>query len=501
MDLFNFKKYNLKLLFQPKQFLFKNIELKQIIFKNIFWLTLAEGISRVLKFFLFVYIARILGATEYGKFGFALAFSSLFAIFADLGLSSIIIRDFSKEKEKEKDFFALITLKIILIFLTSILIFIGSLFITSDSSIRKIILIMGFFILITDFSRLFFSFFQARQKMEYHAFGDIFQNIIIFVFCFLVLFYIPSVENLSYSYLFSALLTFIFILVFFHFKFFPLKIYFNKSVWGKYLMLSWPLAVSNFFVMIYTNIDSTILGYFGQITEIGFYNAAQRIVFLIIIPATLISTTFFPLLSKLVKESLEKFQKIWFFYIQIMFFLAFPLVVGGITLASRIIDFVYDPSFFPSILAFQILIITSGITFISIPFNQILVIFNQQRKLFLVTLGGALINIISNLILIPKYSFYGAAFATTITVSFVFLYYIKLILKITPFKIFDLRSFVNFLGFFLGSIFMFFAISKIKNHFNILLIITCGAMVYFIFFFLFNLILSKLLAIKNKANF
>jgi len=87
----------------PKSFFLENLGVKQTIFKNTFWLAVAEGVTRLLKLALLIYVARILGATEYGKFNFALAFVGLFAIFADLGLSQITTREFSREKEKEKE--------------------------------------------------------------------------------------------------------------------------------------------------------------------------------------------------------------------------------------------------------------------------------------------------------------------------------------------------------------------------------------------------------------
>ena len=109
-----------------RSFLFDNTSIRQTIFKNTFWLAVAGGISKLLKFVLFVYVARILGATEYGKFTFALAFIGLFIIFADLGLSQIITREFAREKEKEKEFSAIVSLKILLSLGTFVLVLLGS---------------------------------------------------------------------------------------------------------------------------------------------------------------------------------------------------------------------------------------------------------------------------------------------------------------------------------------------------------------------------------------
>ena len=54
-------------------FLFKNLGIQQTVFKNTFWLAAAEGISRFSRLILIIYVARIFGVNDYGKFNFALA--------------------------------------------------------------------------------------------------------------------------------------------------------------------------------------------------------------------------------------------------------------------------------------------------------------------------------------------------------------------------------------------------------------------------------------------
>ena len=54
---------------------------KQKIFNNFFWLGFSEFVSRLLKLVLIIYVARILGATEYGKFTFAMAFFALWSAY------------------------------------------------------------------------------------------------------------------------------------------------------------------------------------------------------------------------------------------------------------------------------------------------------------------------------------------------------------------------------------------------------------------------------------
>jgi len=96
-----------------------------------------------------------------------------------LGLSQITTREFSRDKEKEKEFSSLLSLKILLSIGALILIFIGSFFITGDPFIQKAILILGIYIIISNLSEIFYAFLRARQKMEYEAWAKIFQALVI----------------------------------------------------------------------------------------------------------------------------------------------------------------------------------------------------------------------------------------------------------------------------------------------------------------------------------
>ena len=482
----NFPKNMAKNFIDIKEFLFNNKSVRQTIFKNVFWLSLAEGVSRLLTFVLFIYIARILGATEYGKFTFALAFVYLLSIFSDLGISQITTREFSREKEMEKDYPAILSLKFFLILGTLILVLISSFFTISDPVIKKIIWILALYVFGGSFAQIIYAFLAARQRMEYEAWSKILQTFLFVAFGSLVIFIFPSAENLALGYLVATLIFLSLLLLFFHFKVYKLKFAFSPAIWQKFLNMSWPLALSALFVTIYSEIDSVMMGYLGQITQTGWYNAAYRITGFTLIPMALFSQSFFPVLSKAFKESKEKLQNIWNYQMKAMIILAIPIMTGGIFLSRKIIYFVYNPEYTPSILVFQILIIMAGIIFLSSPFNGVLIASNQQKKIFWVTMAGAFANIILNLILIPKFSLYGAAVATVITQFLVFLLLIQLTLKLNIISFFNLKILLTLIGAGISSGIMYFIITRPQiYHLHVIFSVLIGIIVYFLILFCF----------------
>ena len=466
-----------------KTLLFNNISTKQTIFKNTLWLAVGTVINKLLALVLLIYAARVLGAAGYGKFTFALAFVSLLMVFSDFGLSPIITREFAREKEKKEELYSIISLKILLAFGTFILILLSSFFTIPEKDIQRIILILALFLLINGFIGIFYSFFHARQKMEYEAWLDALQVLLIFGLGFFVLLKFPSAENLSYAYFFSSLAALIFVLFFFHFKIFPLKVKWNFLVWKKFLKMSWPLALIGLFGLIYSYTDSVMLGYWKMLAETGWYNAAQKIAMAGLIPMGLIGASFYPALSKFSKTSAEKFQKTWNYELEIMILISLPLVVGGIFLAPKIIYSFYPLDFAPSVLAFQILILTAGIIFLYRPFYDAMIVLNQQAKTFWITIAGAVTNVTLNLILIPKYSLYGAATATVITNLLILLIIIFYARKFTFIRLPGLKIFFTFSASAIASSFMYFVIKQpLIYNINIFLLVLVSILIYFMVF-------------------
>jgi O-antigen/teichoic acid export membrane protein len=452
--------------------------------KNFFWLGFSELINRLLKLVLIIFVARMLGAVEYGKFTSAMAFASIFFIFTDPGLSQIMIREFSKETGKEKDISALLSLESILSLAALFFLWAGSFIITSDSQIRVLIWIMGMFVVSESFMSLAFSFFQARQKMHYLALAKISESLIVTAIGFYALFFQPSVFNLSLGYLAGAASVAFVLMIILNWKFLPLKADFNRSVWAEYLRYSWPLALSGIFVLLYTNIDSVMMMHMGKIAENGYYNAAQKIAAVSLIPAILAGVAFFPMLSRLFKGPEEKLRNIWSIYFNAAIFLAVPILFGGVALAPKIIDLVYSSEYLPSVQAFQILILMMAMNMVSFPFSHILLAFNQQKKIFWVTAFGAVLNIGFNIFLIPRYSLYGAAWASVIAFSAMLFSFVLLASKETPIKIFEKRTFLNFLVVLFSGTVMYLAVSQpLVSGLHPLLSVSIGVAIYSVCFF------------------
>ena len=325
--------------------------------------------------------------------------------------------------------------------------------------------------------------------MEYEAAGKILNAVFCVGLGFLFLFKWPSIITLSYAYLIGIFIAVLFVFYILQKKFIPFGFKIDKIFWKKILSLSWPLAFIVIFTSIYHYMDSIMLGIFGFLEETGLYNAAYRIIDISVVPAILISISFFPAISRSFKigEARENREKIFLSKLSVLTILAVPLILGGFVLAPQIINFLYGAEYQASVLAFQILTITAGIIYLSQPFYRTLIAANLQKYIFLITFSGAILNIVLNFILIPKYTLYGAAVATLITYFLVFLLYLIFLKKKTSLSPFNKKYHNVFIISLLASLLMIFLILQpLIFKLNIILIILIGAIFYFSFIFFFN---------------
>ncbi|MDD5491137.1 MAG: flippase [bacterium] len=425
----------IKKLSDIKDLLLNQRTTKQVLFKNTFWIALPDSFGKLLRTLIVIYIARFLGAAGYGKFTFALAYIAIFVSFLDLGLSTIITRELAQDKQQEKYFNSLVSLKLILGVVVISMQCGISFFITSDPDIRKVIWILSLFSFVSQFPEIFYAFLRARQKMEYESWSNILQVSIMTLLILLVVAKVPSILKISYVYLGSSLITVVPLIFLFNYSIAPVRIDINIRTWKKYLSMSWPLALTSIFGMLYSYIDSVMMGYLGQMVQTGLYNAALRVVYVLAAPASVICLSFYPVLSKFSGQTAARLQAIWNFQLKLMSAIAIPIVAGGMILAPKIIGMVYGPDFAPAVPVLRILMVMTGITFLINPFSNMLISANHQEKTFWVTVAGAAINISLNLVLIPRYSLYGAAIASITTYLLIlglYFYFTKVYVRIKP---------------------------------------------------------------------
>jgi O-antigen/teichoic acid export membrane protein len=98
-----------------------------------------------------------------------------------------------------------------------------------------------------------------------------------------------------------------------------------------------------------------------------------------------------------------------------MIIAALPIGIGTVIIAKNVILLIYGSQYIAAVIVLQILIWSTVLIFARTPFEKLLESSNRQLVVTKVFFVGAIFNVILNLIVIPYYSYIGAAIVTVLT--------------------------------------------------------------------------------------
>ena len=175
-------------------------------------------------------------------------------------------------------------------------------------------------------------------------------------------------------------------------------------------------ALSTLMVTIYMKVDQVMLGsIINDVSVVGIYSAAVRISEIWTFVPLAVITSFKPIIFESKKENREKYinnlKKLYNIISSICFVFFIGIVVFGKIGILILYGKAYLEAYIPLIiLAFGTWIgVLGNIHFIWMTCE------GKEKYSLLYSFVGSLLNIILNMLLIPKYSFYGAAIATLIS--------------------------------------------------------------------------------------
>jgi O-antigen/teichoic acid export membrane protein len=447
------------------------------IAKNTTVLFASQLIVSFLFFLSTLYTARYLGTVEFGILSTGLALVMIFGLLSDLGLCTLTTREVSRDKSLVNKYTGnMIVIKIILAILTF-----GSILIVSilfySYELLMVTLVLAISVVIDSFSNIFYSIFQAYEKMEYQAIGKCLASVLLLLGIIIVINYGWGVVAFASIYLFVSVMVFIYTLIICVYEFKIPKLEIDLSFWKSTLIEALPLSLALIFGVIYFRIDMLFLSILKGSYAVGVYSASYRLMdFLTFVPI-IFTSSILPVLSRFhssSKDSLKISYKLSFKYLLII---GLPIAFGVTILANDIILLVYGVTFTQSTVPLQIIIWTIPLLFLSYLLSTVITSINKQHLLYKIMFLSMITNIILNLLLIPNFSYLGSSFVTLISelvvFIFSFIYVSKFICRITVKK--------TLIKPLIACVFMGIILSVI--HFNLVIMILIGSITYILFLF------------------
>lgn len=450
------------------------------VFKNSVWLLSANVVLRILSALVIVVLARKLGVEAFGQYSFALSFVGFFVVFTSFGFTNLLIRDVAKDKSLTGRYVNnILSIKIVFSAIALIILFFISLFIGKSESLLIVIYVFGIHLIVTGFSEILRSVFHAYELMEFDSITKIVEKGLWAVLLLLVIFNNLSLLNVALATLFSAILGLGITYLFVKARISSIRLEFDFKLWKKIIIAATPFALTGVFALINFRIDQVMLSFITNDVQVGIYSAAYKIIDILATVPGLLLTALYPVFSVLYHKNRRMFSRSFELSLRYVIILAIPVTIGVYLLSSNIIGLVYGPEYSGSVEVLKILIFISFFTFINTPLFVVLNAVGKQKVTMINTAFTAIVNVVMNLMLIPKYGIYGAAFSTIISeITFLILSYYQLRKMKVKLNLLS-KAYKPLIAGIVMGLFVWYFISL-----SIFIIIPVAAIIYFIVLFL-----------------
>ncbi|MEW6407423.1 MAG: flippase [Patescibacteria group bacterium] len=361
------------------------------------------------------FMLRYLKQTGFGQYTTIISFLSMFSILADLGLYLTVTREISKPKvDESKIINNAFTLKLVSSLIILSLGPIVALFFPYSPLVKLGILIGSISFLFVLLNQILIGIFQKYLNMLAVAVGEIAGRIFWLFGILLVIKLNLGLIALIWAIAFSNFINFLIVFILAQ-KYVKIRLAFDFKYWKYLLKIAAPLAISVIFNLIYFKVDTVILSVFKPERDVGIYGAPYKVLESLITFAAIFAGILLPILSKYIIENFEKFKRLYRRSFDVIAIFILPLIVGVVMLARPIMVFFGGGEFAESENVLRILIFACGAIYFSHLFGNSVVACNEQKKMMWIYFLTAASSIILNFVLIPPFSYYGAAISVLIS--------------------------------------------------------------------------------------
>ncbi|MBV5329483.1 MAG: flippase [Chlorobium sp.] len=392
------------------------------IFKNSSIGILQNVFNIIVSVFINGYIAGKLGTGEYGKFIFAFAFPQVFSVIADFGLQGYYTKKIAAHREATRAYLGEMILLRMGLSCVAVFLAVGSLTITGHSADTKTAVLIGMLSVLIAQTLITnaWTVFQAHEDVKYVAVSNIMSRIIIALLSIVVLQFGGGLLEITSVYAMGYVIQVLYCLHVLRKEGWTPIFSVTRGEIAGIFKEALPFSLFGVFSYLALSIDKTMLSLISGDDSLGIYNAASSLCTSSFMVSLAVATAVFPTLVQSFRQNrLDEFSRKMQIILKWMLLLGMPLALIIAFYGYDIILFIYrNDSYKPSVIVLQILIWMLPIDLISRVLRYALIAANREHSVTIYYGLGLALNVLLNFILIPEYSYVGAAYAAIITQTF-----------------------------------------------------------------------------------
>lgn len=185
--------------------------------------------------------------------------------------------------------------------------------------------------------------------------------------------------------------------------------------------------------MLWRSSGTLFIGYFRLPADAGYYNAAYNLAQLIL---EFVPLAIWPVILAVLSEAhamrSEDLLRGTRLYFRLTFVLVLPVAMSGLALGDRVYLAMYGAAMAPGATLCQFFFAVFLVGFLTMPLRMALYVKERAMANALVSGAGAIVNVALNLVLVPRYGIWGAAWAVLIALALTGLLQYELARRLLP---------------------------------------------------------------------
>lgn len=453
------------------------------IFKNVSWLLVSQIIASICGFIWTILTARYLGVSDYGILGFAISLTGILAITQDYGISIHIIRHISTDYSSAPKYLGnAIPLKTLFCLGSLIITLIILILMKCNELTITITLLFTIEMIFKTFIGIFQGTFQAFEQAKYQGIGNTLLNTLLLIFIIISIFTDFGLFGITFSYLIANFIALIYTYYVLQKHITKPKFEFDKEFCKKITLAAIPFAVGSIFYTIYYSIDVVMLNALVGDYATGIYNATYKLVSVLTLFYGVYTAVIFPVMSRMFKNDEKALVLLLEKSIKYISLFIVPLAISIMFYSTDIIQLFYGHEYDAASSALSILIWTTCILYINGICNNSLLAAHKEVTTTKIYMIAATFNVILNLILIPHYSYNGAAFATVMSDLLILILFAYVLYRLGHIP--NKKLYLDIIKIITGSAVLWIALYFL--HLNMWVALPVGIIIYFATIYIFR---------------
>ena len=381
------------------------------------WLVSDRVFRMGVTFFVYLWVARYLGPTQYGQLNYAIALTSLVASLAALGADNIVIRELVKTPERRDVLLgSAMMLKLIGAVLAMTTVVTAVLFLRPGDWLSFWLVVMFAVGFVTQSLNVIDLYFRGIVQSKYTVISANVAFVSMAIAKVILVLMKASLVAFAATTTAEGLLTVIFLCAAYRLQrknMFDWRV--SASVMAELLMESWPLVLSGISIMISMRVDQVMIGQYLNDKEVGLYSAAVKFSEIwYFIPVTIASSTYPALIESKKRDEALYYRRLQQLY-DILVTLGIVVALVTSICSGPLLHLLYGSAYARSSGVLRILIWGGIPVCFGSAWSNWMLLENRAKMMFFFQLNGAIVNVLLNMILIPRFGIVGSALATLIS--------------------------------------------------------------------------------------